>query len=121
MSDAKNPRDPADQWRDFIPPASIPISHPWMARYFPSQILHHEQGPAGSSEISTVDKEVYHLTDPAKDGSSDKTPPSIAFRIGNGGAGYTGLLRALSETYLSTTSSHLAGVASARERGPIAA
>ncbi len=61
-------------WSNFEVPESMSNTHPWIFRYYKSAIL---DGTAGSDLISTVDKEVY----------GDNQGP-IAFRIGNGGAGY---------------------------------
>jgi len=72
-------------------PATIPIDHPWLSRLSQSAILYHDNGPSGSNEIHTVDKEIY----------GNPSYP-ILFRIGNGGAGYTGLLQLLAEHYLSS-------------------
>lgn len=70
-------------------PERLEISDPWISRHFKSRLLQLHNGPAGSTSISTIDKEIYGL-------------PSnpIAFRIGNGGAGYTGVLRLLCETFI---------------------
>lgn len=73
-----------NSWADFTLPSTIPTTHPWLLRYSSSAILNDTSGPAGSSSISTVDTEVY----------GPQTHP-ILFRIGNGGAGYTRILKVL--------------------------
>lgn len=70
-----------DLWTDFIPPELIHRSHPWVSRYYSSTIL---TQTIGSDLISTTAKEVY----------GNNIHP-IAFCIGNGGAGYTGILKVL--------------------------
>ena len=70
------------------PPAQISLNHPWITRYVSSAIL---DDNVGSDLISTTDREVYG--DPAH---------STAFRIGNGGAGFTGVLRSLALEFIST-------------------
>lgn len=74
------------------PPEHIDILHPWLARYHQSQLLRGTAYPGAASEsISTEDKEVY----------GDSSHP-VLFRIGNGGAGYTGVLKVLAECYIAT-------------------
>lgn len=72
----------------------VHASNPWLSRYFNSQLLasNHE---ISSDCISTVDKEIY----------GDASHP-IKFRIGNGGAGYTGILKLLAETYIEEHGQH---------------
>lgn len=65
----------------------MPVSDPFLARYHPhSVVLQHESGPR---LVCTRRKEVY---------GSPSDP--IAFDIGNGGAGFTGILQKLSEAYI---------------------
>lgn len=78
---AAHPEYGSGSWSGFTPPEQISISHPWISRLSPSAILHHT---TGSDQISTIPKEIY----------GNNIHP-IAFRIGNGGAGYTGILRVL--------------------------
>lgn len=67
----------------------IHTSDPYLSRCFTSQLLL-AQDPGSTSEIiNTTDRETY----------GDPTHP-IRFRIGNGGAGYTGILKLLAETYI---------------------
>ena len=83
---------PSDQWpEDFAPPAQLPISHPWLSRYYASAILYADNGPAGSDTINTTETKVY----------GNNVHP-IAFRIGNGGAGYTRILRVLALKFIWT-------------------
>ncbi|UJO13307.1 Tungstate-binding protein TupA [Fulvia fulva] len=70
-------------------PQCIAVTHPHVARYRKTRLLEQDHGPAGSQSLSTIDQEVY----------GDPRHP-IRFRIGNGGAGFTGLLRVLSESYI---------------------
>ncbi|GIZ46341.1 hypothetical protein CKM354_000946900 [Cercospora kikuchii] len=67
----------------------IAISDPWVSRFNDSALLRIGDGPAGSERISLIDHEVY----------GDPGQP-IRFRIGNGGAGYTGVLKALAEAFI---------------------
>ncbi|KAF2216264.1 hypothetical protein CERZMDRAFT_33176 [Cercospora zeae-maydis SCOH1-5] len=67
----------------------VAISDPWVSRFHDSALLRAGDGPAGSEQISLADHEVYGALD-----------HPIRFRIGNGGAGYTGILRALAEAYI---------------------
>ncbi|KAK4542731.1 hypothetical protein LTR36_006303 [Oleoguttula mirabilis] len=93
-------RGAKQDWSDFIPPERISILHPWISRHRQSKLVYvddelqanPDESLATSAEISTADKEVYG-GDPAH---------AILFRIGNGGAGYTGLLRVLAERYIAT-------------------
>ena len=75
-----------DRWTGFIPPKQIHISHPWLSRYYDSTILHNA---IGAENIITTDKEIY----------GNPSHP-IAFRIGNGGAGYTHVLDLLCTTFI---------------------
>ncbi|PPJ57224.1 hypothetical protein CBER1_02789 [Cercospora berteroae] len=68
----------------------IAISDPWVSRFNDSALLRAGDGPAGSERISLVDHEVY-----------GNTRYPIRFRIGNGGAGYTGILNVLAEAFIS--------------------
>ncbi|CZT19069.1 uncharacterized protein RCC_04915 [Ramularia collo-cygni] len=70
----------------------VHVSNPWLSRYFNSQLL--LQHGTSSDTISTQDKEVY----------GNPSHP-IRFRIGNGGAGYTGILKLLAETYIKESGS----------------
>ncbi|KAF7190290.1 Tungstate-binding protein TupA [Pseudocercospora fuligena] len=79
----------SQDWTRFTPP-KIPISHPWISRFYPSSALLQCSSQA-EEQISTLHQEIY--------GSPPSTP--ISFSIGNGGAGYTGLLKALSEAFIS--------------------
>lgn len=72
-------------------PKAIPITHPWLVRYSKSALLYHDNGPSGSNAIYTQDKEIY---------GNPSNP--ILFRIGNGGAGYTGILKLLAEQFITT-------------------
>ena len=72
---------------DFQIPDQIQTCHPWVSRLATSIIT---KNTVGSDLTSTVDKEVY---------GSHINP--IAFRIGNGGAGYTGILKALCLKFIS--------------------
>lgn len=72
-----------------IPAEIISIADPWISRHGSSKLLEHSDGPAGSEAIHTKILEAY----------GDPSHP-IAFCVGNGGAGYTGILRTLAETYL---------------------
>ncbi len=66
-----------------------PVLSPLLSRYASSVVLQHEPHPTASNEISTTSLDTYgHPTAP------------LAFRIGNGGAGYTGILRHLSEAFI---------------------
>lgn len=67
----------------------IQTSDPQILRFYPSKLLSQSNGPAGSDVINASDREIYG--DPAHD---------ILFRIGNGGAGYTGVLSVLAKTYI---------------------
>ena len=69
----------------------IAISDAWISRHHDSQLLRTGDGPAGSESISLTDQEVYG--DPSH---------LIKFRVGNGGAGYTGVLKVLAETFIAT-------------------
>ena len=69
----------------------IAISDTWISRHHDSQLLRTGDGPAGSESISLTDQEVY----------GDPSRP-IKFRVGNGGAGYTGVLKVLAETFIAT-------------------
>lgn len=70
--------------------AQIHTSNPWLSRHFPSSLL--QDKSTDSSYINTLPKETY----------GNPSHP-ISFRLGNGGAGYTGLLQLLSETYIKET------------------
>jgi len=70
------------------PPAQVSLNHPWITRYTSSAILNNN---VGSDLISTTDREIYG--DPAH---------PIAFRIGNGGAGFSGVLRSFALEFIST-------------------
>ncbi|KAK4505300.1 hypothetical protein PRZ48_003263 [Zasmidium cellare] len=70
-------------------PSHRTTSDPWISRYYHSKLLSQSNGPSGSDVINTEDQEVY--------GDSEY---KILFRIGNGGAGYTGILRMLAEMYI---------------------
>lgn len=78
-------------WEDFVLPPQLPINHPWLCRYSPSALVYFDNGPAGSNMISTETHEIY--------GRSERP---LAFRIGCGTAGYTGIFKALCEKYIST-------------------
>ena len=70
-------------------PQRLKVTRPLVSRYYRTRLLEQDHGPSGSQLLSTIDQEVY----------GDPSYP-IRFRIGNGGAGFTGLLKALSETYI---------------------
>ncbi|EME47524.1 hypothetical protein DOTSEDRAFT_166659 [Dothistroma septosporum NZE10] len=70
-------------------PPRVSVTDPWVSRYHKTCLLEQDHGPAGSRLFSTVDREVY----------GERAHP-VSFRIGNGGAGFTGLLRMLCETYI---------------------
>ena len=72
--DGENSGISQDPWTGFEPPKNISNTHPWISRYYKSAIL---DDTVGSDLISTLDKEIY--------GNNDHP---IAFRVGNGGAGY---------------------------------
>jgi len=76
-----------DPWSDFTPPASISIDHPWLSRYSQSALLAPRN--IASNSLSTVSTVIY----------GNPVHP-IAFAIGNGGAGYTGLLRTLCTKFI---------------------
>ncbi|KAK5118578.1 hypothetical protein LTR85_008043 [Meristemomyces frigidus] len=86
-------------WSNFVPPERIDVLHLWIARFCQSKLLYRDNNPradlvdslTGSDEISTTDKETY----------GNPCHP-ILFRIGNGGAGYTGVLKVLAERYIET-------------------
>ncbi|SMY21463.1 unnamed protein product [Zymoseptoria tritici ST99CH_1A5] len=70
----------------------IAISHPWVSRHYDSRLLNQDHDSL-LEHITTTDQAVY----------GDPSNP-ISFRIGNGGAGYTGLLQHLCEAYINETS-----------------
>lgn len=72
-------------------PASVNIGDPWLARYCHSKLLRPDTAKSASNDINAIDREVY----------GESTHP-ILFRIGNGGAGYTGVLQILAERFIST-------------------
>ncbi|CAK1361792.1 hypothetical protein CB0940_02878 [Cercospora beticola] len=74
----------------------ITVSDPWVSRFNDSALLRVGDGPAGSERISLVDHEVY----------GDPRHP-IRFRIGNGGAGYTGVLKVLAEAFILETGNQI--------------
>ena len=80
-----------DQWAGSTLPPQIPVSHPWLSRYYPSVILKNSFGPSGPPTISTINTEVY----------GNPVHP-ILFRIGNGGAGYTRILELLCNKFIWT-------------------
>lgn len=80
------PKDTSNSWTDFTPPVKISKSHPWISRHHPSDI---SNSNVSSGLISTADQEVYGNPDHA-----------IAFRIGNGGAGWTGILENLCLSFI---------------------
>ncbi|KJX99095.1 hypothetical protein TI39_contig374g00004 [Zymoseptoria brevis] len=70
----------------------IAMSHPWISRHYDSRLLVQDYG-SPLEHITTTDQAVY----------GDPSNP-ISFRIGNGGAGYTGLLQRLCEAFINETS-----------------
>lgn len=80
-----------EDWEDFRPPGQLPINHPWLSRHCPSVLTYFDNGSAGSNTVSTEMREVYGNEEDA-----------VAFRIGCGSAGYTGIFKALSERYIAT-------------------
>ncbi|KAK5136435.1 hypothetical protein LTR08_003080 [Meristemomyces frigidus] len=85
-------------WSDFVPPERIDEQHPFLGRHCQSKLLYRESVPGdqsisrtGSHSLSTIDREIY----------GDPSHP-ILFRVGNGGAGYTGILQVLAERYIAT-------------------
>lgn len=74
---------------DDSPTARILTSDPWISRFYRSALLSQSNGPAGSDVINVRDQETYG--DPKHD---------VLFRIGNGGAGYTGLIGVLANAYI---------------------
>ncbi|GAB7334909.1 hypothetical protein MBLNU13_g06795t1 [Cladosporium sp. NU13] len=69
---------------------SVEISDPLLRRYYPnSLILRPEPDPQVHNTINTLTTAVY----------GDAAAP-LGFRLGNGGAGHTGLLRELSEAFI---------------------
>ncbi|USW49220.1 hypothetical protein Slin15195_G025390 [Septoria linicola] len=72
------------------PGTRITITDPRISRHHSSQLLEADDGPAGSESIDTADHGIY----------GDPYQP-IRFRMGNGGAGYTGILRVLAEAFIS--------------------
>ncbi|KAF2165115.1 hypothetical protein M409DRAFT_24503 [Zasmidium cellare ATCC 36951] len=67
----------------------VDTSDPWISRNYRSKLLSLSNGPSGSDVINTKELEMYG--DAAHD---------VVFRIGNGGAGYTGVLRMLADMYI---------------------
>ena len=65
-------------------PSKIPVTHPYLSRHHPSSILNNSHGPSGPPTVSTTPTEIY----------GPQTSP-VLFRIGNGGAGYTRILKVL--------------------------
>ncbi|KAK3719700.1 hypothetical protein LTR37_004237 [Vermiconidia calcicola] len=78
-------------WSNFTPSSKISTSHQWLVRYCPSAILQDSYGPSGRPSVLTTDHEVY--------GNGDYP---ILFRIGNGGAGYTGVVQTLCLEFIRT-------------------
>lgn len=77
--------------------ARIHAPSPWISRCFSSNLLPDSNHNEDNSEyISTTPKEIY----------GNPSHP-IAFNLGNGGAGYTGLLKLLCETYITETASEI--------------
>ena len=79
-----------EDWENFVPPRQLPINHPWLRRLSPSALVYFDNGPAGSNMLSTETREIY--------GPPEKP---LAFRIGCGTAGYTGVFNALAQAYIS--------------------
>ncbi|CAK3879001.1 Hypothetical predicted protein [Lecanosticta acicola] len=69
---------------------STSVSDPWISRFASSALQGQSNGPAGSDSIIT--KVVESYGNPSK---------PICFNIGNGGAGYTGILKSLTDAYIS--------------------
>lgn len=86
-----------------MPAERINVLHPWLSRYHQSKLLSRDSdlrpdlvyslfySLSGPEEINTTCKEVY----------GDPSQP-VLFCIGNGGAGYTGLLEVLTKWYIET-------------------
>lgn len=70
-------------------PDLVHASDPWTLRFYSTQLSSQSDGPAGSNAINAKDQETY----------GNALHP-IRFRVGNGGAGYTGVLRELVDTYI---------------------
>ncbi|KAK3670882.1 hypothetical protein LTR78_009160 [Recurvomyces mirabilis] len=68
---------------------AVHIQDPILARYSPSALLRPELDPAISNYINTTTTEPF----------GDPSAP-LGFRLGNGGAGYTGILKILSEAFI---------------------
>lgn len=79
--------DDNSKWADFTPPPSLPVSHPYLFRYYSSTLLHNRA--IASNSLSTA------LTR-----SFGNPSHPIAFTIGNGGAGYTGLFKPLCAQFI---------------------
>ena len=73
-----------ESWTDFTLPDRLSVTHRYLSRYYNSAIIHNTSGPAGTTTMSTTETEVY----------GNNIYP-ILFRIGNGGAGYTRILKIL--------------------------
>ena len=69
------------------------VADPWVSRLCSSQLQQSSNGPAGRETISTLPLMTF-----------GKPSNPVKFSVGNGGAGYTGILRKLAEAYLSGTS-----------------
>lgn len=70
----------------------VAVADPWISRFCSSQLQQKSNGPAGCEMISTLPLETF---------GNPSNP--VLFSIGNGGAGYTGVLRRLAETYISSS------------------
>ncbi|KAK4580146.1 hypothetical protein LTR86_000349 [Recurvomyces mirabilis] len=68
---------------------AVHIRDPILARYSPSALLRPELDPAISNYVNTTTIELF----------GDPSAP-LGFRLGNGGAGYTGILKILSGAYI---------------------
>lgn len=68
----------------------VAVADPWLSRFCSSQLQQKSSGPAGCETISTSLLKTF-----------GKASNPVRFNIGNGGAGYTGILQRLAETYIS--------------------
>ena len=80
---------PTDDWSTFIPPNPLPVTHPYLLRHHPSgSALLHPRNIASNALSTTLTSTFGNPSHP------------LAFTIGNGGAGYTGLLKPLCAQFI---------------------
>lgn len=76
-------------WSNFTPPSHLPLTHPYLSRFHPSSTLLTPRAHISSNTLSTTLTSTF----------GNPSHP-IAFIIGNGGAGYTGLLKPLCAQFI---------------------